>query len=254
MDKPAVDDRPRKRTIFLMVTMLAALLALSLVGHANAESKLVKGNAINPEPSTSSVAPSLEVGRLTLDRERLDFEKQKAIDEIKMAQEKLVQERTTAVWSAASTTLPFLAAFFTFGYSIWSFRKQATETARLQNESSKLQFEIKAAEIAFSGKSPKAVENRGIVLKKMFGERLPQNFPAPFDAEAHGGGKEAPAEKLAFLELLLKYPSERQKIVEFWSALFSDPWLERIRPIIIQQPGGSQSGDDETNPKGTSMC
>jgi hypothetical protein len=128
-----------------------------------------------------------------------------------------------------------VAGFFTLGYSIWSFRKQATETARLQNDSAKLQFEIKAAEIAFSGKSPKAVQNRGTVLKKMFGDRLPENFPAPFDAEAHGGGKETPAEKLVFLELLLKYPDKKQEIVEFWAGLFSDQWLERVKPIINRQ-------------------
>jgi hypothetical protein len=190
----------------------------------------------------SGGTPSTAERQLDLDRDRLEFEKRKFAVETNEENDKLENEKVKTRWSAISTIVPIIAALLTLGYGIWSFRKQAIEAAKLQNEGAKLQFEIKAAEIAFDGKTPKAVENRGRVLKRIFNNRLPESFPAPFEAGEHGGGKEAPAEKITFLELLLKYPDKEQQILKLWTALFGDPWIERIRPLVAGCVGADPKG------------
>jgi hypothetical protein len=177
-----------------------------------------------------------------IEKQKLDLENQK----LAVEREKLDVERGKAKWSAASTIVPLLGVLGTLIYSVWSFRKQmnnsatlqkeaAIETARLQNESAKLQFEIKAAEIAFSGITPEAVTNRARVLKKIFEDRLPANFPATLEPKDHGGGKESPDEKMFFLELLLKYPGKEKEIIRAWDKLFGDSWLERVKPVLLEE-------------------
>jgi hypothetical protein len=116
--------------------------------------------------------------------------------ENKRESDKLESDHIRAQWSAISSIIPIIVALLTLGYSI-----------RLQHQAARLQFEIKAAEIAFAGKTPQAVENRAKILKKIFDKRLPDDFPGPFDG-LQGKAKEPPAEKLSFLELLQKYPED----------------------------------------------
>lgn len=192
-------------------------------------------SAANTSASPPIVTSSNQERQLSLERDRLAFEERKFEAEAKRENEKLETEKSKVVWSAVSSIVPIVAALTTLVYGIWSFRKQSIATAQIQNEGAKLQFEIKAAEIAFAGRTPKAVENRGRVLKKMFGDRLPENFPAPFEPVEHGGGKEAPAEKITFLELLLKYPDKEQHIFNLWTELFGDSWLERVKAILLDE-------------------
>lgn len=231
MKPSAVSNRPANRptalTVFIMAVMLSAVFTKPT--DAQPRSQTAADHSTHP---ASGGTPSAEERQLVLDHDRLEFEKQKFVVETKRGNDQLQNEKTKTYWSAVSTIVPIIAALLTLGYSIWSFRKQSIEAARLQNEGAKLQFEIKAAEIAFAGKTPRAVEHRGRILKKIFGDRLPENFPAPFEA---GEPKETPAEKITFLELLLKNPGKEQQILKLWTALFGelgDPWLERVKPIV----------------------
>jgi hypothetical protein len=226
---------------------------------------LLSCDAIRDQDSTSTLGAQPSISDSSIEQQKLDIERQK-----------LEVERTKASWSAVSTVVPLLAALGTLIYSVWSFRKQtnhtnklqkesaiatatlqkeaATETAALQNESAKLQFEIKAAEIAFSGKTPEAVINRANVLKTIFGDRLPKDFPPTFDPKKHGGGKESPEEKMFFLELLLKYPGKETEIIEGWEMLFGDSWLDRVKPVVQKKtstPHKPGSGEAATKPDDT---
>lgn len=249
----AVSNLPANGTPALTVCIVAAIL--SLVFTKVADAQRVSHTAAGHSTQSASVgAPSPQERQLALDRDRLEFEKQKFVVETKRENDKLENEKTKAYWSAISTIVPIIAALLTLGYSVYSFRRQSSEAARLQNETAKLQFEIKAAEIAFTGKTPKAVENRGRVLKKIFGKRLPEDFPAPFDAAELGGGKETPAEKITFLDLLLKHPGKEQHIFNLWNALFADPWLERVKPVLTGLSGnGLDKGEAEKENAGGSV-
>jgi hypothetical protein len=243
--------------IFLLVAALAGLSGEVTLAYYNPAS------ASNQSSTNSSSIPgsgngSAQIGQTQNGQSisNSNIEQRK----LEIEEEKVQVERQKAWWSAASTIVPLLAALGTLIYSVWSFRKQseqtaklqkeaAIETAKLQNESAKLQFEIKAAEIAFSGKTPEAVKNRANVLKTIFGDRLPKNFPPTFDPKTYGGGKESPEEKMFFLELLLKYPGKEAETIKGWEMLFGDTWLDRVKPVILKDTGTPTNKPEEGEEK-----
>jgi hypothetical protein len=195
---------------------------------------VVKGHSARSEVQATTPSESL------LERQKFDLERQKLADETAAAREreriewaKLDFERSSAYRSLFSSMVPLLVALGTLFYSIWSFRKQAKLQNEMQAHASQAQFVVKAAEIAFAGKTPVAVGNRAALLQAIFDDWLPKKFASSFDPAKYGGGKkEGPEEKKFFLELLLKYPSQMPEIFELWNVLFGDEWLERVKPFI----------------------
>jgi hypothetical protein len=195
--------------------------------------------AVQPRANDSKEIQCSNVFAESLENRKLELERDKFTEEVKTNREKsqiewekLQVEKLNANRSLISSSLPLLAAFATLAFSIWSFRKQAQQQTAMQAETARLQFEVKAAEIAFSGKTPEAVANRAKALKAMFDGRLPQNFASSFDPGQHGGGKEDPEAKKFFVELLLKYPDRKSEIFGLWHELFGDEWLQRARRFI----------------------
>lgn len=184
--------------------------------------------------ATPSPTPNVEEQKLALDRDRFVFEKEKFEHEKQLDDQKLAQEATRAWLNAASLVLPLFAALGTLCYSIWSFRKQIQQNVNQQSESAKLQFEIKAAEIAFAGKTPEAVAHRAQVLKTMFDNRLPDSFPSPFDPQKVGGGKEPSEEKLLLFQALANHYDLAAELIALWDELFPDKqkWLDRVKPLF----------------------
>ena len=248
----AVSDRYLNWKPALIGWTPALIMSITAVIISTVFPKLADAQRVAQSTAHKSASPvpgggaSVDERRLELDRDRLEFEKQKFVVETKRENDELENEKTKQIWSAASAIAPIIAALFTLGYSVWSFRKQSVAAATLQNDTAKLQFDMKAAEIAFAGKTPEAVENRAKLLKKIFGKRLPDNFPPHFEPEEHGGGKEAPEGKLAFVEMLLKYPGQDQKIFRLWSELFGDAWLKKVEPVLT---GGSGQECNHSAPK-----
>jgi hypothetical protein len=222
----------------LLVTLLWAALLSSIseeVTWARQESSTT-GAAANAQR-----VPGATNGKAGADqsaaRERLEFDREKfasdaAIEreKLEIEREKVAVERSKVPWSAAATVVPLVAALLTLAYSIWSFRKQAVQQSRQRSEDARLQFELKAAEIAFSGATPLAVQNRARALKAIFGSRLPESFLSSYEPEEFGGKKEDPESKKFLLELLLKYPEKQLEIVLFWKELFPGDvdWLMRV--------------------------
>jgi hypothetical protein len=213
--------------------LLGSVVALSCVlGEASARS--------TTKPPTASIAEAKrpEAESLALQRERLELDKQKFASDRAAEKEKLELERVKVEveqskvwWSALAAIVPLLAGLFTIGYGVWSFRRQTQLQVAGQKDAAQLAFDIKAAEIAFEGKTPEAVRNRGKALKDIFGDRLSPTFMQGFDPRTVGGSKETPEVKQFFLELLLKYPDEKSDIVEYWDQLFpgDHTWLKRVR-------------------------
>ena len=86
----------------------------------------------------------------------------------------------------------------------------------------------------FSAKSPEAAANKARSLITMFPERLPASFAQGFDPKDVGGGKEDPEGKKLFLELLLKYPGNDDKLFDLWAEVFGDDWLDRVKPVLTK--------------------
>ncbi|MDQ3802724.1 MAG: hypothetical protein M3416_02575 [Acidobacteriota bacterium] len=191
-------------------------------------------------------APQKSEPDAALEEKKLDIERQK-----------LAVERAKIPWTAASTVVPLLGVLLTVAYSAWSFRKQSQqqleqrrEDARRieeqRREDAQLQFELKAAEIAFEGETPLAVQHRAGALKAIFGGRLPDSFLSSYDPYEFGQNKFGqnegnPDSKKFILELLLKYPDRQLEIVLFWKQLFPGDvgWLNNLKNLT---PGRIQIG------------
>jgi hypothetical protein len=103
---------------------------------------------------------------------------------------------------------------------------------RSQYKQSKHQFELKAAEIIFTGTTPQAVLNRGKALKALFGESLSKDFLNDFKPEAYSGFKETSEDKRFFLEQLLENPEQKSEFTQLWFKVFPGDykWLVRAFP------------------------
>jgi hypothetical protein len=203
--------------------------ALSTIGLS--DGSLSNAAGVKPVSTDPNEASAIQRERLELEKEKFVWDRAGEKEKLDLERSKLKIEESKVLWSALSTIVPLLGVLFTIVYSVWSFKKQSALQIAAQNESAKLNFEIKAAEIAFGGSSPQAVLNRGGALKAIFGNRLPEGFLTRFDPATFGGDKEAPEEKKFFLELLVKYPERKKEIEGYWRQLFpgDDRWLSRVK-------------------------
>jgi hypothetical protein len=214
----------RLAILFVVVIVAAALLLQGGITHAQ------QGAGTQKAPSPCCSAEQ---------RERLEFDRQKLASDTELENKKLVIEReklriegsTSKWWSPISALGPLIIALGTLIFSILSFQSQGKQQANMQLQAAKLQFEIKAAEIAFSGKTALAVLNRAKALKRIFPDRLPQDFTKAYDPEELVGVKEPSEEKKFFLELLLKYPGKQADVIDLWEKLFpgDEEWLKRVK-------------------------
>lgn len=145
--------------------------------------------------------------------------------------QKLQLERDKSWWSTLATVIPLVLGILTVLAGVASQYKQ-----------SRTQFELKAASIAFVGKTPEAVFNRAQALKRMFPKRLPDSFLKDFDSQQPGAGKEPADMKKSVLQLMLKYPDQRAEIVELLVHLFpgDHEWIDRLKSVPTP-PGVSKA-------------
>ena len=136
---------------------------------------------------------------------------------------------------------PFAGVLLTILVSVWTFRRQSAQQAeqwrsdakqrdKQQADAARLQFDLKAAEIAFAGKTPEAVRNRVMVLRELFSERVGANFLGTFDPAKFGQKEEEDEPKRLFLELYLRHPDRLPELLRLWKQLFRGDvdWLMRV--------------------------
>lgn len=229
-----------KRSVLILL-----LIATTLASMLNIRAQ--QGSLATDTASTQQEAKATNYtgnDNKSIEQQRLDLERQKFESDTRLEKEKIQIEReklTAIPWTAFSTIVPLLAVLFTIGYSVWSFRKQneqqnaqrRADTKQLEKqraEDARLQFEMKAAEIAFAGETPLAVGDRAKALKAMFVSRLPDNFLSDYDPHEFGEKEGNVESKKFFLELLLKYPDQQLEILYFWKEIFPGDvdWLRRV--------------------------
>lgn len=204
----------------LMTRMIlsAAVAAIILLLGASALSKPRSKARIESPP----VPPTLtELENTRLQRERLEFDKDKAKSDAERAEKTIKVEESKVFWSALATGVPLAVGVIAIAAGVWN-----------QNRQARNQFELKAAEIIFSGTTPQAVLRRGKALKAIFGTNLSRDFLSDFKPENIGDPKEPSEQKLAFLDHVLKTPDKQADIVKLWFALFPGDfrWLARFAP------------------------
>ena len=84
---------------------------------------------------------------------------------LEMEYKRIEVEKFKAWGTVISISIPLIVAAITVGYGVWSHNNRA-----------QIDFEIKAAEIVMSAKSPQSAANKAEVLSELFPDRLPMNF------------------------------------------------------------------------------
>jgi hypothetical protein len=176
----------------------------------------------------STSKPALQVS--DFEQQKFAFEKNIEEQKLEIERDKLTIERSRIRWTALATVAPFLGVLLTIGFSMWSLTKQFRQQSQQQEKDAQLQFELKAAEILFAGKTPLAVQNRGKAMKALFGERLRNNFADAYDPSEISERIHDPEPKRFFLELLLKHPDKQIQIIQLWKDLFPGDvdWLVKV--------------------------
>ena len=86
---------------------------------------------------------------------------------LKLEFERIKVERFKAMGTFLSIVIPLIITALTIFYGVL-----------MQNQQSKTNFQIKAAEIVMNAASPQAATNKAIVLSELFPDRLPKDFKA----------------------------------------------------------------------------
>jgi len=221
--------------------LMCATVVLLSIGRPSAEQSLTLSRA--PLGAKIQQKRSVEEEQLQADKEKLAAETELERQRLEIERARLELEKAAAKWSTIGPAIPLLVALLTLAYSIWSFGKQG-----------KQQIELKAMEFVFQGKTPEALQNRCRAMVALLGGRLPKDFGTTFSPIDHGGGKEDPESKKFFLELLLKYPTQRNETLQYWRALFGDAWLDRVHldgKVTLNadsQGDGSLKSNEEERP------
>jgi hypothetical protein len=244
-----------KRSLWIIalavaITTTAAEMVVVGSGRSFANAKRTQRGA-NSTREPADQDQLIEQQRLDLDRQKHSDDLALQRDDLALKKEQLQVQRSQIVWTALATVIPLLAVLLTLGYNAWSFRKQtlqlsdqrrddAEETKIRRAEDADLQFQLKAAEIAFSGESPLEVQDRAKALKQIFPTRLSHNFLVDYDPAEFGERVGKLDSKKFFLELLLKYPKPEQQFetLSLWKELFPGDveWLLRVNLSPHQQP------------------
>lgn len=182
----------------------------------------------------ASAQDTLDGQRLALERDRLALEKERAAATERLEQDKLALERERLAfsrqqvpqtnWTAVSVLLSALIGSGTLLYSFYSLKEQ-----------SKLQFKIKAADIAMGdARSETVAFHRARWLKVVFKDLLPDNFGNDFGAKdvedkaafSFGNSVER---KIELMKLVAEKAPDIDTIINTWRKLNpDDDWFKHF--------------------------
>lgn len=202
-------------SLLVGILLLAASVGLQVSAQGG------RSDAKAKEQATPGSPANVELENLRLQRERFEFEKKKAEADAEREEKKLKVEESKYWPSILATAGPLLAGVIAVIAGFYSQYRQ-----------SKHQFELKAAEIIFTGTTPQAVLNRGKALKALFSKNLSKDFLNDFKPDAYSGYKETSEDKRFFLEQVLKNPERRSELTRLWFTIFPGDykWLVRAFP------------------------
>jgi hypothetical protein len=157
----------------------------------------------------------LEHAKLALERDKLDFEREKFKETQKLEYNK-----------AWALSIPLLVAMLTVFYSVYS-----------SNIDARNNFELKAAEIVMNSQGPLETYHKAQALKALFGDDLPREFADDFDpGNEMLGSPVVSGDKIEFLKLIIQNPDyNKSNIIRLWGEVYpaDRPWLHNIKQIGI---------------------
>ncbi len=165
----------------------------------------------------ASVAQDLDARKLAVEEKKL------AIEESKLALERRKQGFDILIGSlgALGIAVPLLAA-------AWTLRDQRIN----RKEEAKVQFQLKAAEIAMAARDSTQVQNKARLLKTLFPDWLPDGFAENFNPKSYQLGTSMERRE-GLVKLLAEHPESREEIIRAWDLLFpfdnDNPWFRSLK-------------------------
>jgi hypothetical protein len=128
-------------------------------------------------------------------------------------------ERNKALISGLAIAVPITIAIIGIWHESKNRRDDAKRELESQQASEKLQFQLKAAEIALSAPDSGQVKQKAEALTQMFPKRLPEGWADRLDPNRFrfGPGRES---RLELLKILAEYPNQRASILKIWGYFF----------------------------------
>jgi hypothetical protein len=139
------------------------------------------------------------------DRDRFEFEKYNE-------QRKAQIEIWKGVISGIALLVPLLIG-------VYSIRAQ-----------SRMNFELKAAEIVMNARNVFGVRTRADVLRELFRDKLPRDFSDSFDPKKYAQRGPSTESKLELLKLIVAHPEREKEIVQLWRRMYTGDALEQLFP------------------------
>lgn len=154
----------------------------------------------------------MDADQVEIELKKLELENRKLVFET----EKLKVERFKA-W----TGIPLLTVAATVALAIWTQYQKTTDD-----------FALKAADIVMSATTANGVANKAFALKKVFPDRLPENFASSFDPKTLpyvAAPLEPALSHLELISLLAPQSASTPELVKLLRALYpNDPKLALV--------------------------
>lgn len=172
------------------IALAALLLLWSGAVVADAQSSLNDGSSVQP---------------IVTDRDRFEFDKYNE-------QRKAKIEIWKGIISGVALLVPLLIG-------VYSIRAQ-----------SRMNFELKAAEIVMNARNVFGVRTRADVLRALFPRKLPRDFADSFDPKKHAFIGPSVESKMELLKLIIAHPEREQEIVHLWRRMYIGDSLKQLFP------------------------
>jgi hypothetical protein len=152
------------------------------------------------------------------DRDRFEFEK---YNEQRKAQ--------IEIWKGIISGLALLVPLL---IGVYSIRAQ-----------SRMNFELKAAEIVMNARNVFGVRTRADVLRDLFPDKLPKEFSDSFDPKKYAQRGPSTESKLELLKLIVANPEREKDVVQLWRRMYAGDALEQLFPgdFAKTSDGGSRA-------------
>jgi hypothetical protein len=205
-------------TISVKTIVLFAVFFTGLVGVNIAAPAKPPAEKPSPQDALEKRRMDLEERRLALEREKLTHEQEKSVRDFALEREKL---RWTSVSISLSIIVPLILGVGAYGVQIWLHGANEKLQLKSKEDNERLQFKLKAAEIAMNSRDSNQVEAKARMLKALFGTELSGFDPSHFNPKEYAFSQSVESRE-RLLVLLAENPASREQIIRAWGIMF--PW------------------------------
>ena len=172
--------------------------------------------------ANSNRSASVEERKIDLETAKFEFEKKKYSEEMVQRRRDSNRESLQTWIGGGVVIVPILVAII--GVWVEAYKRRLAESdQRLSREQSeKLQFQLKVAEIAFDVRNSREIQPRAAALAQLFPDRLSTDFANNLDPDKIRFGPPATDAKVELLKLLAQHPTQRTVILQTWRHMFPE--------------------------------